>query len=76
MTSRTGHVMAAAALHPLDERLRRVQTVVAAATKTDLVDGQSQIMTSSPVTSDSKVISHCFLAVLSMFLYPLYLLIL
>jgi len=49
MTSRTGHVMATVALHPLDERLREAE--VALSGKMDLVDGQSATISSEPAST-------------------------
>ena len=63
MTSRTGHVMATAALQPVEERLRQAVTVAAAA-KTELVDGQPQPTSPQPAcvaSSDSKVIHSSFI---------------
>jgi len=58
MTSRTGHVMAAVALQPLDERLREAQLALGG--RVDLVDGTSTTTSSEPpaatvVSSDDNV---------------------
>jgi len=58
MTSRTGHVMASAALLPLDERLRAAQ--LALGDRTDLADGLTAAAAVAPepesaVISDHKV---------------------
>lgn len=58
MTSRTGHVMASAALLPLDERLRAAQ--LALGDRTDLADGLTAAAAAAPepesaVISDHKV---------------------
>ena len=55
MTSRTGHVMAAVALQPLDERLREAQLALAG--RVDLVDGttSSEPPTSTVISSDDNV---------------------
>lgn len=63
MTSRTGHVMASAALLPLDERLRAAQLALGDRTdldRTDLADGLTAAAAVAPepesaVISDHKV---------------------
>jgi len=56
MTSRTGHVMATATLQPLDERLRDAQTAaVAAADRSDVVNGQSPATSSTSASTVSSI---------------------
>jgi len=59
MTSRTGHVMATAAMQPIEERLRQAAQLAACAGRNDLVDGHATTTTNAPSTAavtDAEVI--------------------